>query len=396
MAILFRTRIFAVASACLLSLAPRPSWAADEDFAPTYPVSLTIHDTLDLWRNTQGGLKVGDTQLNKLQVALAFDGDALGHADWKARLQYFRTNGERLSGGRVGDIQTASNIEALSTDRLMEAWIERALWKTGAVRVGLMDLNADFDSIAPAGLFLNSSHGIGPDLSQTGPNGPSIFPVSAFGVHGVWQASPSLTLRAAAFDGVPGDPDHPKAFAAVKLSRRDGALLIGQADWAISDDVQASFGAWRYTASFDRLDRPARQRGQGGAYAYVQGSIPGLKDWSGWVRAGFADPDIEVVGDYLGLGVVKSAPFPDRPDDQFGVAIAHAGIGGPARRSGDLPSAETTVELTYRYQVNDRLAVQPDVQYVIHPASQAGLENALVVGLRLNLTFKHPVDAPLD
>ncbi|MBU4434263.1 MAG: carbohydrate porin [Alphaproteobacteria bacterium] len=88
-------------------------------------------------------------------------------------------------------------------------------------------------------------------------------------------------------------------------------------------------------------------------------------------------------------GVLRSAGSSGAP------AIAHAGIGKPARRSGDLPSAETTVELTYRYQVNDRLALQPDVQYVVHPASQAGLDNALIVGLRLNLTFKHPVDAPL-
>ena len=91
---------------------------AQADIAPA-GVFFVLHDTLDLWRNLEGGLKVGDTQLNKLQIAVTLTGDELGLPGWKAHAQYFRTNGEHLSGGRSGDIQTASNIEALSTDRLM-------------------------------------------------------------------------------------------------------------------------------------------------------------------------------------------------------------------------------------------------------------------------------------
>lgn len=368
--------------------------ARAQDYTPTYGLSVTLRDTLDVWRNTQGGLKVGDTQLNKLQIAVTLDGDALGHPDWKAHVQYFRTNGERLSGGRAGDIQTASNIEALSTDRLMELWLEREVWSAGAVRVGLMDLNADFDSIAPAALFVGSSHGIAPDLSHSGLNGPSIFPVSAFGVHGVWTPRQDLTLRAAAFDGVPGDPGHPKAFAHVRLSRQDGVLLIAQADWAFAKDTQASLGTWRYTTDFDRLDQPGRrQHGEGGVYAYVEGPLPTAPDWKGWVRLGVADPDVAVVAEYTGFGLVREAPFKGRPDDELGLAVARAGLGSPARRDARLPDAETAFELAYHYQLNSRFALQPDLQYIVHPASRAGLKNALLIGLRATLVFKTPVDA---
>jgi len=372
--------------ALMFVLAPQAR-AADAASPMPQAVTVSLHDSLDLWRNTKGGLKVGDTQLNKLQIAADLDGAAMGLPGWTARLQYFRTNGESLSGGRLGDIQTASNIEALSTDRLMEAWIERRVGERGAVRAGLMDLNADFDSIEPAGLFLNSSHGIAPELSKSGLNGPSIFPVSALGVHTTWSPASSLTLRAAAFDGVPGDLDHPKAFAAVKLGRRDGALLIGQADWTFAKGAQVSFGVWGYTASFDRLDQPGRhQQGQGGAYAYVEGPLSSATDLKGWLRVGIADPDVNAVADYVGLGVVWTAPFHARPDDRLGLAVARAGLGGPARSRDDLPSAESTFELTYHYQVNDNFVLQPDVQYVRHPASQAGLRDALVVGLRMTFT----------
>lgn len=371
---------------------------ADDDApAPPVPVTVSLHESLDLWRNTQGGVRVGDTQLNKLQIVVDFDGDAMGRQGWSARVQYFRTNGESLSGGRIGDIQTASNIEALSADRLMEAWIERRIGGLGAIRAGLMDLNADFDSIEPAGLFINSSHGIAPELSKSGLNGPSIFPVSSLGVHASWSPSKLVTLRAAAFDGVPGDPDHPKAFAAVELSRRDGALLIGQVDWKLAGEAQASFGAWGYTASFDRLDQPGRrQHGQGGAYAYVQGALPVGTGWTGWVRVGLADPTVATVSNYLGLGIVKSAPFAGREDDRLGFAIARAGLSAAARRANALPQAETTFEATYHYQVNDVFAVQPDVQYVRHPASQSGLRDALVIGLRMTFSVSQPIGARAD
>jgi porin len=361
--------------------------AAAED-APAPPVAVDFKESLDLWRNTRGGLTVGDTQLSKLQLGLTFNGEAMGHPGWSGRLFYFRTNGERLSGSRVGDIQTVSNIEALSADRLMVAWIERRFGETASLRAGLIDLNADFDSIDPAGLFLDSSHGIGPDLSKTGLNGPSIFPVSSLGLEGAWSPSQTLTLHAAVFDGVPGDPQHPKAFAAVKLSRADGALLISQADWSFAKDAQASFGAWRYTAAFDPPGEPGRrQHGWAGAYAFVQGPLGGAGRWQGWARAGIADPKVSLVANYLGAGVVRAGPLPGRPDDRLGFAVAHAGLAGPIRRRDGLPAAETTLEVTYLAPVTAHVAVQPDVQYVVHPASQPGLKDALVIGLRLSLSF---------
>src|SRR5258706_10566666 len=138
------------------------------------PLTLSVVETIDFWRNTQGGVQIGDTTLNKLLVSATFDGSSLGRPGFRAHVQVFKTNGESLSGSRTGDIQTASNIEALSVTRLMDAWVEQGFADKGLVRAGLMDLNFDFDSIEPAGLFLNSSHGIAPDLSQTGLNGPSI------------------------------------------------------------------------------------------------------------------------------------------------------------------------------------------------------------------------------
>ncbi len=371
--------------AAVIGAATAGSACAEEAKAPALQLEVAEH--VDYWRNVTGGLRVGDTTLNKVEFNATFAGEAVGLPGFKAHAQVFKTNGEAFSGSRVGDIETVSNIEAYSTWRLMNAWAEQTVGPV-TVRGGLMDLNYEFDSVAPAGLFLDSSHGIGPDLSDSGRNGPSIFPVSSLGAQVNWAVSSRLTLRTAVFDGAPGDPDHPRAFAAVRLSAADGALVIGQADWTFAGDRPLSIGAWGYTADFDPVD-PARgvQHGQRGAYAYVQGPIG--RGWSGWVRGGFADGRINVVSGYLGAGVVKADPFGFK-GDQAGLAIAHAIVGADSRRILGLPDAETVVEATYSHAIGDHLTLQPDLQWVIHPASQPHLRNALAVGLRINVAFQIP------
>ncbi len=369
----------ALGGAAIAAALPTCGAAADA------PFTVAIRETADFLQ-ASSGQRPGETTLNKLQVSATLDGAEIGLPGVTLHGQVFRTNGESLTS-RTGDVQTISNIEALSTDRLMEAWAEKT-WPTLAVRAGLLDLNADFDSIAPASLFLDSSHGIAPDLSKSGQNGPSIFPVSAAGLRLAWTPSPRWTVMAAAFDGVSGDPDHPKAFAAVRLNASDGALLIGQTDYHLSKDAQVSFGAWTYTAA---TPGPAGDLSRDhGVYAFVEGPIPHADGWQGWLRAGRAEAKAQAVSGYLGAGVMHKGFWKIRPDDQFGIAFARAEIGGPARRASGLPHAETTWEATYQLQLRNWLAVQPDLQYVRHPSSAAKLPDAFVFGVRLALSAGYP------
>jgi porin len=50
-------------------------------------------------------------------------------------------------------------------------------------------------------------------------------------------------------------------------------------------------------------------------------------------------------------------------------------------------AAETSVELTWLAPVTAWLALQPDLQYVIHPDTETRLHNATVAQLRFELTF---------
>lgn len=351
-----------------------------------------MRETADAWRTLDGGISTGWTSLNKLQVAATWRAEALGDPGLRLHLQLFRTNGERLTS-RTGDLQTISNIEALSATRLFEAFAEQQFGQAGHgglnLRAGLVDLNSDFDSIDPAALFIDSSHGIGPDLSKSGRNGPSIFPVSAAAVRLAWTPAPDWTVKAGLFDGVPGDPDHPRAFAAVKLGGGDGTLAIAQLDRKLGKDGQVSLGAWRYSAPLPALAGTGLARDQG-VYGFLAGALPGADGWRGWLRLGRAAPDAQLVASYVGVGVVRNGPFADRPDDQAGLAISRAGLANDARRLQGLAHAETTLEATYQVKVTRWLSLQPDVQYVVHPSSRPGLPNALAAGLRVLVTGAYP------
>jgi porin len=48
---------------------------------------------------------------------------------------------------------------------------------------------------------------------------------------------------------------------------------------------------------------------------------------------------------------------------------------------------ETTLECTYLAPLTSRLAIQPDLQYVLHPNADLARKNALVASLRFELSF---------
>jgi porin len=388
-----RMRRWPLLAAALVGLAGGAR-AAD---APPAPLILELRDTAEVWRNLQGGFSVGDTTLNKAQFSLRFEGDAVGWRGFTAYAQLFKTNAESLSLTRTGDIQTVSNIEAPDVTRLFELWAEQAFGdpdKAGGivVRGGLVDLNRTFDSIEPAGVFINSSNGIGPDLSRSSPSGPSIFPVSGPSLQADWRPAGNLLTHLGVF-GVP-DVARQGRFADLATASGYRAMVIAQADYAFGKGAQAAVGVWRYAAAQPTVADPGRRlHARPGVYGFVEGTTPLPGKPGGWIRLGIADGRVQPVSGYAGGGLVWTGLVPRRAHDQFGVAVAHAVIGGPSRDLLGLPPAETTIEWTYSFRLNRYLHLQPDVQHIIRPAGGPGLPNATVMGLRLT-AFAHAPEAP--
>jgi porin len=353
------------------------------------PFAIAARETFDAF-GVPAGKDPGTALLNKMQVSATLRGDRLGFNGWSIHAQIIRFDGQSLSS-RMGDIQTADNIEAVPLTRLFEAYVAR-MWgddnHSVAVRLGLIDLNSQFDSVDPASVMLNSSHGIAPDLSRSGRDGPSIYPITAVGTTVTWVKSQRWTFRLGIFDGVAGSPSKPRAFFAERLSPSDGLLLIGQTDWQLTKNSRLEGGAWGYTAP---QERPSGHRAHDqGAYVSYEAPLGLLHHLNFWLRGGIANGHAQPIAAYLGGGVVQQGTIPGRPDDRLGLAIAHAIIGQSALMGLGMHKAETSFEVTYQMKVSRRFVVQPDIDYVRHPAGVANAPDSLGIGLRLVYASAYP------
>jgi porin len=352
----------------------------------------------DVWRNTSGGIATGDRYLDNIDLTLDVDGAALFGVEGLKLFGYLLyNNGHVLSDDLVGSAQGISNIETTQAVRLYELWMEWQLGHApGTVRFGLYDLNSEFDAIETASLFLNPSHGIGIDFSQSGGNGPSIFPTTSLAMRAMTSRGP-WSVHAAVLDGVPGDATHPNR-TRVRFDRDDGFLLVGEVNYKHASGLRLGGGYWHYTADFDDLTAlnadgaPVRRDDNSGYYVvaetpqfFAADSDSGLRFF---VRAGRAQEHINAVGLYRGAGAVYTGLLSG--NDQIGIAVAIAELGDPYR-SAQTAAGITTQrrernwELSYRRAVTDWLTLQPDLQYVVNPGMRRELDAAWVVGLRFEV-----------
>lgn len=330
-----------------------------------------------------GGLARGTSSLSNLDLTAHWQNDK----GWEAFGYVLGDFGDNFSANRVGDIQVTSNIDSVDGWRLFEAYGKKTWGDKGYAMAGLINLNGMFDVQDIGSVFFNASHGIGIDYSQ---GGPSIFPVSALGAVGQWRLSPNQVLRTAIFDGVPGDPYDDTRFVYIKLSAEEGAHWAGEYQYDY-DGGFVKLGAWKNTAILDRLDGKGTSRGNGGAYGQVGFTLTrevatGDQGLKGWVRAGVANDSLMTIDHYTGGGVVYTGLVQGRDTDQAGLAVAVAHFGAPYKASvGEDLISEVTWEATYRYDLNDRVSLQPDLQYVQHPSGRSDIDNALVLQLRVKV-----------
>lgn len=367
--------------------------AADEE--KTHLLSLQAAYTADMWTVVDGGLQDGGAYLDNLDLQLALDLDqAFGWSGAQAFVYGLYNDGHSISE-RVGDIQGISNNETgVEAVRLLEAWIDQSFADDdGSLRVGLYNVTTEFDAGEVRALFLNPSHGTGPDLSQSGQNGPSAFPVTSLGARLNWNLDGGIYARAAILDGVPGDPAHPKR-TTVDLGSGDGMLLLAEIGLAQEERLW-SLGGWTYTAEFPDLAAPATHRDNWGAYAAIEERLLSREqghdfDLAGSLRMGIANDDINPLSSYVGASLVATGLIPCRVDDQLGLGLAIANTGDEFRAliataGGDPAAREINIELTYYADLTDWLSIQPDLQYVIAPGGDDAVEDAFVAGIRLKV-----------
>ncbi|MBV9842496.1 MAG: carbohydrate porin [Sphingomonadaceae bacterium] len=383
------TRLAARGLVAMLALLPAAARADDAAHDGLTIAGGYVADTL---ADVSGGIDRGVTQLGKADLTATWTGQLAGIDGATAYVDLEYVHGRSFSTYRVGDVQTVSNVDAVSALRPFEVWLQLpfAIGRgKAAAKLGLIDLNGTFDVQDVGHLFLNSSHGIGPDFSRTGRNGPSIFPTTSPAATFTFD-SVTWSARFGVFEAEAGDPDHPTR-TVIRRPGDHGLLLVAEVERRIGPN-QVQFGAWSYTGRFPALTEtdargdPRAVGGDHGAYALIEGRLAGRDEGmklEGWVRIGVAAARMNPIGVYAGGGLAYGDVT-----GRLGLAIAHARLGNAgdaafATDSGPPHRAETDIEVTYNRRVMPWLRVQPDAQYVVHPGWRRDLGNATVLGLRL-------------
>ena len=115
-------------------------------------------------------------------------------------------------------------------------------------------------------------------------------------------------------------------------------------------------------------------------------------------RLGYAVPDRNTPDFYAEGGGTRVGLLPGRDDDVCGLGIAYGKLSGDLRALGRdqnffnhtspaLPDHELVLELEYQGRLFKGFAVQPGLQYIVHPGGSGAIDDALVLGVRTVFDF---------
>ncbi len=317
----------------------------------------------DAYYNAVGGLARGGGFMGMGNITVGFDTEKAGL--WRGGSFFVNgasIHGKSLTENYLGDLQVASNIDAGEHAYLHELWFRQQLGKV-SLTLGLQDLNAEFMVSEGAGEFINSSFGTPSVIALEVP--VPIFPLTGLGFAARLDINDKWAVQGALFDGVQTDFERNPHNVRWAMGRGDGVLAMGEVHF----DSRFRAGAYYHS--------------QDGNYGFHFSADQPLGGRVGMFAQAVVSPKSRNDNNYyLGLGANLSGVFSRRQRDSAGLAIAHAGLHAADHRH------ETAVELYYKYNFSDNIALQPDLQYILNPSgAQTKLDNALVGMVRLHVNF---------
>lgn len=384
-------------------------------------IKLGISTVNEIWGNTMGGLQSGCVSTSLLQGATAIDLEKL--IGWKGAHFYSRwlyLYGQDPSTSLVGDIFTVSNIAGYSTFRNIDLWVEQELFdKKISLRVGQLEADSDFAISDYGAIFINATFGWPAFLYTSIPNNGPNYPVGAPGVYLKLKPIEPLVLKFAAYQGnVLAQNVNNHGFT-WSLNPDNGFLYMSEASYfyeACDLPGQVKTGAWFFAGSLPGVNQPNTTLwGNTGYYGIIDQMVyrsscchekchhlsdEGLGLFG---RIAYEPSDRNFMDLYCDTGLDYKGLIPTRHNDILGLGIAYGQVSNGMRSpQTDLSSAPTFMppdaaatvlnyemafEASYIAQITPWMALQPDLQYIIHPGATPQLGNALVIGLRATMNF---------
>ena len=271
--------------------------------------------------------------------------------------------------------QGYSNIDAGNFSGVYEAWAQQVLG-AGRVRLkaGRIDANTEFDAVATAADFLNSSMGYSPTIMEF-----PTYPNPKAGAMGAVAVGEKTQVSAGVFRACRGRI----AVAEAARTWRAGRQGAGG---------RAAAGGWWLKEPLSRFDG-SLARGSRGFYAVLEQNLNAASEkeerqTAAFLQLGTGDGRENLATQHLGAGAVVSAPWRARAADGAGVAVSWMRVSRERTLGGGATAgAELVAEGYYKLRLPRGMMLVADLQYFRHPGALRGKADALVATPRLVKSF---------
>jgi len=370
--------------------------------------------------NVSGGVDQGATYLHNIYLEADFDFEKLfGIENASLMVRGSQRSGKSLSGEYIGNTVSVQQIYGGGqTHRLVEVEMSHKLFDERVdLAYGRLTATSDFMTSPLFGEYVtNAICGQFNSPFYNMPDGLSAYPVATLGARAIIQTSEQTHLKLGVYDGGPigeaGGDDHGVDFD----TGDNGALYLVEFNYTPEEALFGLPGRYAIGGFYHSGDFQSITTDTAGGNPYLSG-LPGKEEDSqhGYFfvfeqmvashdennekgvtvfMGGAASPDDDQSPmPYYGIaGLLYDGLIPSRPQDKtalgFYVAKFSDERNDAYKEAGlDTQDYEVGIELNHKFQVTPYLHLRPNIQYIMNPSGYDDIDNALVVGLEVGLTF---------
>ncbi len=341
--------------------------------------------------NVSGGIRDEDNFVGQAYGGVDLDLEKiLGWNGVTAKLSIINRHGSTVSPS-VGGIYDPQTIYGGQTTWLYDAWLEKNWNDEFALKAGRFSSDQDFANSDLYRYSLSTSIN-GPIRALLQDGASFTFPFATWGARAKWSPSEEHQFQVGVFhlhDRLYDASSHGMDF---DINGNDGAAIMLQYDWnseLFGKKTHAYVGI-NHAVGFDlaRLDGTGSEDSLTRFYGHIDMNVTDqLQLFSFFTYS--ADKEVAFVPIQASFGANYTGLIPSRPDDRTVFFITYGDISSdvPVAPGESKPDYEMVYELGYRFQVTPAAYIQPAVQYIQNPGGTGEIDDAVVVGAWVGLTF---------
>lgn len=370
--------------------------------------------------NVAGGKRNGFSYVDNFYLGVTFDLEKLlGFRGLQLAVSGINRSGGSVTqayGGSQYDVQQVhggQNVFFYNLTLEQRFWQDK--WKLKVGRFGASD---DFNSSPIYGLYM--SNGIDGNVRNVLFDTQfSAYPFATWAARLRFDPTPEWNFQVGVFQTWDEIFDRTHNGLDWSIRGNDGVMILAQAGWspelfkksAVSDGkgttatemkgmpghywIGGSYSPWK---GFSQFGKSEKTSGSYGFYAHADqvvwqespGSEQGLTVFA---ASGYYPQDnISIIPFQLNLGAFYTGLFPGRERDKTIVGFIYGKFGDDYARvtqasGSSKPTREIVLEVGHRFQFSKFAYIQPDVQFVSRPGGTGDIEDAVVIGAQVGVSF---------